>query len=134
MFCSLSCVQTVCNDSQRRMDQWCNRTLSHRNPPARGCYGELRARHDRNRNSPLKLWRCFYESALTSDLSSYDGKSSSPCFFTKHLELRRVLQSCTYSRACLTCYQSSLDGQTSLFAQLPVLLKPVQVERLRKLK
>ncbi|XP_068711772.1 adhesion G protein-coupled receptor L4-like [Montipora foliosa] len=99
-----------CNDSQRRMDLWCNRTRqSQTKTPTEECYGDLKALLDRSKTSRLKRWRCYSESALTPDLKSYDANKSSSCYFNKGQELRRVLNSCSNNYRTESCQMITDD-------------------------
>ena len=89
-------AKPVCKDSQKRMDTWCQITLDFATAMDLRCSGELKARFDRNKNSTKKMWRCYHESALTADLSRYDDKLKSPCYYTRHRQLNQVLQSCKF--------------------------------------
>lgn len=86
----------MCKDSQKRMDTWCQITPDFATAMDLGCSGELKARFDRSKNSTKKMWRCYHESALTADLSRYNDKLKSPCYYTRHQQLNQVLQSCKF--------------------------------------
>lgn len=86
----------MCKDSQKRMDTWCQITRDFATAMDLGCSGELKARFDRSKNSTKKMWRCYHESALTADLSRYNDKLKSPCYYTRHQQLNQVLQSCKF--------------------------------------
>lgn len=89
-------AKPVCKDSQKRMDTWCQITPGFATAMDLGCSGELKARFDRSKNSTKKMWRCYHESALTADLSRYNDKLKSPCYYTRHRQLNQVLRSCKF--------------------------------------
>ena len=120
----------MCATSQRRMDLWCNKTISYQNASHPECSGELRARFDRNEKSSRKMWRCYHESALTPDLSGYDDNLRSPCYYSRNSELKKVLKSCKRTDSLMTCLtllvicQVCSEGPVILVRSSPFALPP----------
>ena len=88
---------TACKSSERRMDLWCKDGPFHNNVSNARCFGDLRARFDRGKSLPIKLWRCYYESALKSDFSGYNDTLKSSCYVIRHFQLQQVTKSCKNS-------------------------------------
>ncbi|XP_020624311.1 adhesion G protein-coupled receptor E3-like isoform X2 [Orbicella faveolata] len=84
-----------CKSSERRLDLWCRNGPLRNNVSNARCSGDLRARFDRGKSSPIKLWRCYYESALTSDFSGYNDTLKSSCYVLRHFQLQQVSKTCT---------------------------------------
>ena len=75
---------------QHRRDEYCTNNF----PPnlKEGCIGRVFAREDRGTETNEIRWRCYWECALTEDLSRYDAIKRSSCYVTQHYQLEEIAQ------------------------------------------